>query len=89
MKTPLSPPVQTSPDKLSLTGDQQKLSDALDQLKRSERGRRAAVAFRKFLLADEGSAFSLDSENQRAIETLASSCRIFGASNVVRFLPKK
>lgn len=63
------------------------LADALKQLNRSERGHRAAVAFRRFLDANDGSAMSLDSENWRAIETLARACRIFGAWNVRDLLP--
>lgn len=68
---------------------QLELVEAIDQLDRSERGHRAAVAFRKFIEADDGSAVSLDSENQRAIETLARSCRVLGAWSVRELLPEK
>jgi regulator of protease activity HflC (stomatin/prohibitin superfamily) len=72
-----------------LTPDQRALGDAIEQLNQSERGRAAAVAFRRFLEANEGSASSLDSNNLRALETLARSCRIFGPWNVRELLPKK
>lgn len=65
------------------------LNEALAQLRQSERGRRAAVAFRKFIEADNGSAASLDVNNLRAIEALARSCRIFGAWTVRDSLPRK
>jgi hypothetical protein len=65
------------------------LSEAIHQLKQSERGRRALVAFRKFIEADNGSAASLDCNNQRAIEALARSCRIFGAWTVRDAIPSR
>ncbi len=72
-----------------LTPDQQALADALAQLRRSERGQRAAAQFRRLLEANDGSAVSLDSNNWRALETLVRSCRIFGALNVRDLLPKR
>lgn len=65
------------------------LNEALAQLRQSERGRRAAVAFRKFIEADNGSAASLDVNNLRALETLVRSCRIFGAWTVRDSLPNR
>jgi len=65
------------------------LAAAINQLNQSERGRRAAVAFRRFLEAHDGSSFSLDSNNWRAIETLAKACRVFGAWSVAQDLPRR
>ncbi len=73
----------------TLTPDQQALADAINQLNQSERGHRAAVAFRRFLEADNSSASGLDSNNLRALEMLARSCRIFGAHNVRNILPSR
>lgn len=63
--------------------------DALDQLEQSERGRLAAVAFRRFLAANDNSAFSLDANNWRALETLVRACKLNGANNVYPHLPKR
>lgn len=73
----------------TLTPEQKALSDALDQLNRSERGRRAAIAFRKFIEANNGSAASLDPDNWKAVASLARACRVFGAWSVRDFLPKR
>lgn len=71
------------------TPEQQALIDALDQLRRSERGAAALTAFRKFLEADGRSACGLDSENLAAIVTLADSCRLFGAYTILNILTPK
>lgn len=84
---PASEPASPSETVQNTPVDQ--LAFAIIQLKRSERGRRALVAFRRFLDANDGSALSLDCDNQRAIETLARSCRIFGAHNVRTILPTR
>jgi hypothetical protein len=65
------------------------LAAAIIQLNRSERGRRALVAFRRFLDANDGSALGLDFDNQRAIETIARACRIFGAYKIRNVLPTR
>jgi broad specificity phosphatase PhoE len=83
---PTSSPVAPAPHQQNAAGD---LADAITQLNRSERGRRALVAFRHFLDAKNGSALGLDSDNQRAVETLARACRIFGAYNVRNVLPTR
>ncbi len=62
---------------------------ALDQLNRSERGRRAAVQLRRFLDANDGSALSLDADNWRALETLTKACRVFGGYAIRNVLPKR
>ena len=81
-----SSPIAPAPQQRTAADD---LAAAITQLNRSERGRRAAVAFRKFLEADEGSASGLDCDNLRALEILAKSCRIFGAWNVRNVLPRR
>lgn len=62
---------------------------AVDQLNHSERGHLAAVAFRRFLDANDGSAFSLDSNNWRALETLTHACRVHGAFAIRELLPRR
>lgn len=89
---PTRSPVAPAPHQSNATDQlaaQKALAAAFTQLTSSERGRRALVAFRRFLDADKGSALSLDADNQRAIETLARSCRIFGAYNVRNVMPKR
>lgn len=67
----------------------QDVADAIDQLNHSERGRAAAVRFRKLLEADDQYACGLDTENWRALETIVKACRVFGAYKIREFLPKR
>jgi len=55
----------------------EQVSEAITQLKRSERGRAAAVAFRA-LIANGGGG--LDTMNWEALETLCKACRLCGGS---------
>ena len=71
----------TAPDH-TYTPAQQALIDAIGQLRKSERGRRALKAFRAFLEADNLSACGLDDNNLKAVTALADSCRVFGAYTV-------
>jgi len=82
----IASPIAPAPAQRTAADD---LADALIQLNHSERGRRAAVAFRRFLDANEGSALGLDSNNWQALETLVKSCRIFNGYNVRNVLPKR
>jgi hypothetical protein len=65
------------------------VAEAMDQLNQSERGRAAARAFLAFLDANNGSAYSLDTNNWRAIASLARACSIHGAYSVATALKEE
>lgn len=84
MSAPASPAAAPA-----LSPEQQAFANALAQLKGSERGRAAAVRFRKLLEADNGYAMGLDQNNWEALEALVRACRVFGAYNVRELLPRR
>jgi hypothetical protein len=83
------PALAALPASLPSTFSTDDLAAALDQLNGSERGHAAAVAFRRFLEANDGSVSGLDSENWQALATLVKACRVFGAWKIRNVLPKR